>query len=82
MSGGQMHWIITFAEAQPFGSKLYTADGVMDPHTQPNRRAAFRAIEADVKAHLGISENAVVTFFALEPNDLVEPTATEGGQEQ
>lgn len=73
MGDGQMHWIITFTEAQPFGSRLYTADGVMDPSTQPNRRAAFRAIEAEVKAQLGISGDAVVTFFAFEPNDLTAP---------
>lgn len=70
MSARQMHWIITFTEARPGETMIHTADGLMDRSAHPSRQAAFQAIKAAMTAHLGISEAAVVTFFALEPNDL------------
>lgn len=56
---------------------LASADGVIDRGAHPNRRATFRAIEAIAKEHLGITGDAVVTFFALEPNDLAGVDTTE-----
>ncbi len=66
----RLHWIIAFTEPSRRGLSLSTADGLVEGDMFATRRELYRWVVAEVKATYGLSDDAVVTFFAVEPNAL------------